>query len=93
MRKFKNFSAFLSHIEAKWVMDFSIKMAVQGKELVTWSPWHLEVDIFEKKWGTFQWRDPNPHVTRPKILSTSSGDSGDKVRRKWGDFAQRPHSL
>ena len=29
----------------------------------------------------------------PKNLSTSSCDSGHKVRRKWGDFAERLHSL
>ena len=74
-------------------MDFSEKYRKSARYSEQISPWHLEVDIFEKNFGNFLSRDPNPYLTRPKNLSTSSGEGGDKVRRKWGDFAERPHSL
>ena len=76
----------IARILAKKRADLSV-------EIRTWSPWHLEYDIFEKVFCNFQWRDPNPQGSRPKILSTSACEGGHKVRRKWGDFAQRPHSL
>ena len=59
-KNFMKFAAFGPRRGVFWVMDSGRKkMAYLSVEISTGSPWHLELDIFEKKSVTFPPRDQN----------------------------------